>query len=204
MNSRVKVSYLLRYSIIAILLLVIESFAIPTASMNAHAYAVSRSGQSQNGDNGVIFKTPKGYMPLDFPEIKGVLMITQKRPSGMFIVYPSKDQSVDQVSNKVRETIEKMFVHGGKSELKWNASALAGHEGISDETGTLALGTGNEQDVQIATYTRTIGAYTYLYGYFAMRNKNSKSKEQSGDFLDNSGKGVKEFDEFWRSISKRK
>ena len=204
MNSRMKDPYLLRYLFTAVLILVIESLAIPSTAMNAHAHTGSTDAQSQTGDNGVIFKTPKGYMPLDFPEIKGVLMITQKRPCGMFIVYPSKDQSVDEVSNKVRETIKNMFVHDGKSELKWNVSALEAHQGINDETGTLALGTGNEQDVQIATYTRPIGDYKYLYGYFAMRTKNSKSKEQSGDFLDNTGKGVKEFDEFWQSISKRK
>jgi hypothetical protein len=190
--------------LLGVLMLSTGAVAATFAYAGTFTRTINEGEQSQGGDHGIIFKTPKGYMPLDFPEIKGVLMITQKKPSGMFIVYPSNGQSIDEISNKVRATIKGMFVHGGKTEPQWSVASLEPHQGISDETGTLALGTGPEQDIQIATYTRAIGEYKYLYGYFALRNKTDKSKEQNGEFLDSTGKGVKEFDEFWRSIGKRK
>ncbi|HZS47413.1 MAG TPA: hypothetical protein VFC63_20245 [Blastocatellia bacterium] len=153
---------------------------------------------------GVMFKTPKGYMPLDFPDIKGVLMITQKKPEGLYIVYPTNEQTLDDICKKVQSTIKGMFVHDNKVEVNWSSATLPKHEGVEDETGTLWLGSTNAQNIQIAMFIRKVGSYQYVYGHFAMMDKSGKSKEQNGAFLDKDGKGVKEFDEFWRSISKEK
>jgi hypothetical protein len=34
-----------------------------------------------------------------------------------------------------------------------------------------------------------------------MKHRSGKSKDDDGRFLDSAGNGVKEFDEFWQSIS---
>jgi hypothetical protein len=88
------------------------------------AFVFVSSGQNA-GNKGAIFKTPKGYMPLDFPDLKGVMMITQKKPEGMYIVYPDKDQTVDDVWKKAQTTIKGMFVHDEKVAVAWTSAPLA-------------------------------------------------------------------------------
>jgi len=162
------------------------------------------SSAQNSGNKGAMFKTPKGYMPLDFPGLKGVMMITQKKPEGMFIVYPDKDQTSDDVWRKAQTTIKGMFVHDDKVAVDWTSASLPAHEGIADETGTLWLGSTSEQEIQIAVFVRKIVDTPYVYGHFAMKVKSGKSKEQNGTFLDKDGKGVKEFDDFWRSLGREK
>jgi hypothetical protein len=68
----------------------------------------------------------------------------------------------------------------------------------------LWLGSTSEEDIQIAMFVRKIVDAPYIYGHFAMKDKTGKSKEQNGTFLDNDGKGIKEFDDFWRSLGRVK
>ncbi len=56
-------------------------------------------------------------------------------------------------------------------------------------------------EMQLASYTHTFGDTEVVYGYFAMKHRSGKSKDDDGRFLDSAGNGVKEFDEFRQSIS---
>ena len=169
------------------------------------ARAQEKSTESKaKSSGGVIFKAPDGYMPMDFEKFKGVLMIDPSKPRGMFVAYPDAGQSTDDLSKQIHSSIGRMFFHDASPELKWITSALPGHEGIADESGTLSLASDEKHEIQVAAYARIIGGSQIIYGYFASRNKPGKEKEKDskGVFVDESGKGVKEFDKFWRSIKK--
>jgi copper(I)-binding protein len=154
--------------------------------------------QQQGQKKGVIFKIPDGYMPMDFPEQKGVLMLHPKKPAGMFVIYPKPDQKSDELINIVRPVLAKMFIHDSKAELVWTEAPLPAHRDVTDESGKLMLTSADKMEVQIAVYTRHIEGEEVVYGHFAMRN--SSDKKQSAEFVDASGDGVKDFDKLWKTI----
>ena len=154
--------------------------------------------QSQAQKKGVIFKIPDGYMPMDFPEHKGVLMLHPRKPAGMFVIYPKDDQKAEDLINIVRPVLAKMFIHDDKTELVWNEAPLPAHHDVPNETGKLLLTSEGKMEVQIAAYMRKIEGQEVVYGHFAMRD--SSGKKQSAEFVDASGDGVKDFDKFWKTI----
>ena len=202
MNSqRMRYHYLT--GILVFLYLLIAAVLYPMwfpARAQEKAPKLGESGKKSS--DGVIFKSPDGYMPLDYEKFKGVLMLDPKRPKGMFIAYPDGGQSTEDLSKLIHSSISRMFFHDENLELKWTTSALPAHEGVTDESGTLSLAGDEKQEIQVAAYTRTLGGSQFMYGYFAMRSKTGKEKESKGIFLDETGKGIKDFDKFWRSIKK--
>ena len=58
-------------------------------------------------------------------------------------------------------------------------------------------------EIELAAYTRTVGETKVAYGYYAIRHKGAENKDD-GILLDNSGNGVKAFDEFCKSIHESK
>lgn len=169
--------------------------------------AGSANGQVKNispatpGDaqDKAVFKIPKHYMPADSSDFKGVYLLDPKKPAGMFVAYPNDQESIEAVSQRIRKAIAGMFTESKEKEVTWETKTLPAHPGDSAQTGTVALLTGGTQEVQVVTYERITGGRQIVYGYFAMREKGKKS-DAGGRFLDETGKGVKEFDELWKSF----
>jgi hypothetical protein len=166
--------------------------------MNVFAQAAQSASTGQWKP--VKLKLPDGYMPAEFPEKRaGKLLLDPKRPDGMFIVYPKAGDGVDVLPNLLKPMVAGMFFHDEKAQVAWTETPLAAHPGIENETGTLYSASNNEMEIQLAAYTRTLGATTVVYGYYAMRHKSGKHKDDA-PFIDASGKGAETFDKFWRSI----
>jgi hypothetical protein len=160
----------------------------------------AQSSESQSKWKPVELKLPSGYMPAEFPEKRaGKLLLNPNKPAGMFIVYPKKGDSPDALPNLLKDMVAGMFFHESKSPVNWNEIKLPAHEGVDQETGTLYTAASDKMEIQLAVYTRTLGATTVLYGYYGMRHKEKKAKDDAA-FIDSSGKGVEDFDKFWKSI----
>jgi hypothetical protein len=148
---------------------------------------------------GVVFKIPKGYMPMDFPKHKGVMMLHPKKPAGMFVVYPNESQKAVDLIAEIKPTLARMFIHDAKTELVWNTTPLNAHQNVADESGSLMTTSDAKMEMQVAAYTRTVGAREVVYGYFGMRHKGT-GKDDDAKFLDAAGEGVEDFDKFWKTI----
>lgn len=182
--------------------LVISSFSLISHAVKAEGTARQSSAQQTSDKRkSVRLKIPKGYLPADFPKHKGYLILEPKRPAGMFIVYPNKAESSAELSNQIKALVGGMFIHDSKAEMNWTTSPLAAHQGITNEVGTMLLATSGKMELQLASYTRTFGDTEIVYGYFAMKHRSGKSKDDDGRSIDSAGNSMKEFDEFWQSIS---
>lgn len=168
---------------------------------------ISGNAFSQSSDpkwKPVRLKLPEGYMPADFPEKRaGKLLLNPGKPAGMFIVYPKEGESPDVLENLLKSMVAEMFFHDSKSPVAWTTVALPAHEGVENESGTLYSASNEKMEIQLAIYARTFGVTKVLYGYYGMRNKGDKKKEDA-PFMDASGKGVEDFDKFWKSIKASK
>ena len=146
----------------------------------------------------VVFKTPKGYMPADLSKHLGKMFLAPKKPAVMFVGYPSEGQDMTAFREEIKKMVQQMFFHDPKTEVVWTSTALAPHKSVEGETGTLMTTSDDQMEVQLAFYMRPEGV---AYGYAAMRHK--KGQSDDAKFLDNSGAGVKEFDELAGSISSK-
>lgn len=186
--------------------LLLLSLMIVVFSIGAVTNISAQTAQSESNAKWkpVKLKLPDGYMPADFPEKRaGKLLLDPKRPDGMFIVYPKAEDGPEVLPNLLKTMVAGMFFHDDKSQATWTATPLTAHPGIENETGTLYSASNNEMEIQLVSYTRTLGATTVVYGYFAMRHKSGKYKDDAS-FIDASGKGVGAFDKFWQSIKESK
>lgn len=148
----------------------------------------------------VTMKLPGGYMPAEFPEKRaGKLLLNPKKPAGMFIVYPQEGESPDVLQNLLKEMVAGMFFHDEKAPANWTSAQLPAHEGTENETGTLYSASRGKMEVQLAVYARSFGVTKVLYGYYGMREQ-GKKQEDAAPFMDAAGKGVEDFDKFWKSI----
>lgn len=158
-----------------------------------------KAGKTTQQERGVVFKIPDGYMPGPLSDFKGMVMLAQKAPAGMFVSHLSAGDTPDSIRQRLRATIVEMFVHKKEvPETAWQLKSLPPHEG--DSGGWVATYADDELEVQVATYDRTEGQYQIVYGYFAGRSK----KGAKGQFLDEQGKGVKDFDKLWKSLGDEK
>lgn len=151
-------------------------------------------------DPGVVFKAPKGYMEAPLTDFRGLFFLDPKRPAGIFIFYPNDNETTDALRQRIRATVGPMVLNDAEEakRLKWNIQPLPAHPGDVDGAATAAVYTGVKQEVQVVVYERLGPANPFLYGYFAKREKG----EQGGaKFLDAEGRGVKEFDAFWKSFA---
>ena len=166
--------------------------ALLLAATTAAASAVAL----QNPDKKpVIFKTPSGYMAMDFPDHLGKLMLTQKQPAGMFVAYPKDGQTMASFTDEAKQMVGKVFLHDDKS-LEWASASLPAHSWIESESGNLFTAADDKMQIQLAFYSRPEGV---AYGYFAMRHK--KKQDDDARFVDEKGSGVKAFDEMAKTIS---
>jgi hypothetical protein len=163
--------------------------------------AQSTESQSSGKSKPVALKLPDGYMPGEFPEKRmGKVLLNPKKPAGMFIVYPKADEGPDVLPNVLKSMVVEMFYHDSKTPVEWTTAPLPAHQGIENETGTLYSTSNDKMELQLASYMRTVGGATIMYGYYGMRHKGGKSKKDDALFIDSSGKGVEDFDKFWQSI----
>lgn len=170
----------------------------PEGSRPATA-AEAEAGKTSQG--GAIFKIPDGYMPAEFADFKGVLIINPKKPTGMFVTYPNEGETTQALAQRVRAAIVKMFIHKEDvPETAWQTKPLPPHTG--DNAAAVATYAKGDIEVQVGAYERTENSYLLVYGYFAMRHKSGKG--DNGRFLDEQGKGVKEFDKLWQSFGGKK
>jgi hypothetical protein len=165
------------------------------------AFSCSAVGQSSDSKSkGLIFKAPSGYMPADFPEKRaGKMFLHPERPAGMFVTYLKEGESAKGLSESLESMVASMFFHDAKSQVVWSSAPLPPHEGTADESGTIYLASDEKMEVQLVTYSRTVGSWNVLYGYYGMRHKGKKAKDDAG-FIDASGKGVEDFDKLWKTI----
>jgi len=190
-------------------LLVVAVSPLPTLRTRAQENAAQSPQAQTPAKKGkpILFEVLQGYYANKFPDQKkaGVIMLDPQRGAGMFIVYPGKGQSTAELVGEIKPMVAGMFLEApkgkAKAEAAWAASPLPKHEGIDNESGTMFLASDKSNEVQLAVYIRTYDETEIAYGYFAMRGKRKKSKED-GRLLDSSGGGVEDFDKFWRSIRK--
>ena len=147
----------------------------------------------------IKFKTPNGYMAVDFPGHTGKLLLDPKKPGGMFVAYPKDGQTVDAFIDEVKKMVADMFLHDAKEPVVWNVKPLQSPKEMTGQSGNLLTTADEKFELQIAYYVRNEGV---TYGYFAMRHK--KSKGEDAKFVDGTGAGVKAFDELAKSISATK
>jgi hypothetical protein len=160
--------------------------------------------EAQDQKGGAVFKIPDGYMQMQMPEFRGVMMLDPKRPAGMFVTYPNDNETTETLRQRILALVAPMFIHDEKlkatTAITWDTKSLPSHPDDGDGKALVKLYSGATNEMQVAIYERTTGVRPFLYGYFAMRHKSGKSDD--GKFLDEQGQGVKAFEKLWKSFPK--
>ena len=156
----------------------------------------------KSAGNGVTFKIPDKVMPMKWTDFKEMLMLSEKLPSGVFITYPNENESIADLKTRAESVIARMFVRDEKKieEIVWESKTVPSHIGDSGDTATMRIFDNEEQTLQITIYDREWNGIKFIYGYFARKNNTSKNRDDSAEFLDDKGSGVKVFDKFWKSF----
>lgn len=166
----------------------------------AASVAAAQTDGTSGNSKPVAMKLPKNYMPAPFPDKRaGQVLLDPKRPAGMYVVYPKAGETTEAFNEFLKKMVAEMFFHDSKAPVTWTESALPSHKGVDNESGTLFYASDDKLEIQLAAYNRTVGETKVSYGYYAMRHKGEKSKDD-GVFLDGSGGGVKDFEKFCQSI----
>ena len=148
------------------------------------------------GKGAAVFKAPDGWMPADQTEVGPIVFLNPKKPSVMFVTYPKPDETTTEAQRgRLRALAANMFFHDEKAALDWVVKSIPSHPGDGDGKADIATAKQGDMEVQIVTYERTTGERPFIYGYIAMRNKKS-----SAPFIDETGKGSKDFDKLWKSF----
>jgi hypothetical protein len=151
-----------------------------------------------------VFKIPDGYMQAPMTDFRGMFVLDPKKPAGMFVTYPSDNETTAALRQRVLNKVGPMFIHDegdkGATAISWETKSLPAHPDDGDGKAEASVYRGSTTEVQVVIYERTTGPVPFLYGYFAMRHKSPKGDD--GKFLDAEGKGVKPFDKLWQSFPK--
>ena len=143
-----------------------------------------------------VFKAPEGWMPADKTDIGPIIFLNPKKPAVMFVTYPKQDETTTEGQRlRLRKLAANMFFHDEKVALDWQTKSIPSHPGDGDGKAEIATAKQGDMEVQIVTYERTTGVRPFIYGYIALRNKQNDTP-----FVDETGKGVKEFDKLWKSL----
>jgi hypothetical protein len=190
-----KIKLLKSISSLLILLLAV----LMTASI-LHAQENSSKQPPASNKKRVVFKIPDGFMPAEIPpDKKGFMMLNSKKPAGMFVAYTPDNQRSDDFLLVLRPILAGFFVSDKDITFEWKEALLPAHDGVISETGKIFTTSAKDKEMQVVAYTRTISeGQDVVYGYFAM--KDIKNKKNSAEFVDATGKGVKEFDSFWKTV----
>ena len=144
-----------------------------------------------------VFKIPDGWMPTDKTEVGPIVMLHPKKPAVMFVTYPPPEEATTEAERqRVRKLAAGMFFgQDSKAELNWEVKRIQPRPGDGDGVADIATARHGGMEVQVVTYERTTGERPFIYGYIAMRGKGA-----GAPFIDENGKGVKDFDKLWKSL----
>ena len=86
--------------------------------------------------SGVTFKIPDKVMPMKWKDFKGMLMLSQKLPSGIFISYPEENESLADLKIRAEKSVAAMFFEDDQKvdEIVWETKTVPSHKGDSGET----------------------------------------------------------------------
>lgn len=172
-------------------------FSLTTNAQTVTQHKTAEDAEKSAG-KGIVFKIPETLTPMkDWSGFKGVLMLNLKQPAGAFVAYPNDGESLEDLMIRIKNSIAPMFVHEKDVKFEWQTAALPTHTG--DKSAQMNVYKNGNQAVQIAFYQRENNNLPLVYGYFAMKSDQNNSK---GVWLDDAGKGVKDFDKLWKSFVK--
>lgn len=173
------------------------SLAPAQTSQNTESEAKKAAGR------GVVYKVPDGVMPLpSWAGFKGMMMLCEKKPCGIFIGYPNEGETLEALKKRMSEWIGKMFVHEDAQAraIAWQSKDIPAHKGDKGNTAKMNTFEDANQILQIDFFEREYSGLSFVYGYFGRKSKTSGDKDNSADILDESGKGAKLFDKFWKTL----
>ncbi|HEY0429902.1 MAG TPA: hypothetical protein VGC76_19115 [Pyrinomonadaceae bacterium] len=165
------------------------------------AFCLTANAQKSN-EKGITFKIPENVMPIEWKDFKGMLMLSPKKPSGIFISYPNDGETLESLTIRAGKSIAQMFVHDEKKaeNIEWQIKSIPAHRGDKGDSATSKIYEGESATLQITFYEREWNNLKIIYGYFAQKSKTSKNKDDSADFLDDKGQGSDTFDKFWKTF----
>lgn len=167
--------------------------ALAAVALFAFAMCATAAAQEKGA---AVFKAPDGWMPTDKTEVGPILFLNPKQPAVMFVTYPKPDETTTEAQRRRLRTLAVgMFFHDDKAAPDWEVKSIPSHPGDGDGKADIATAKQGDMEVQIVTYERTTGVRPFIYGYIAMR-----SKKSGAPFIDENGKGVKDFDKLWKSL----
>jgi hypothetical protein len=173
-------------------------------------YATAQTAPNQTSKNknpkksGVVFKVPADVFPMDWKKsgFKGMLMLRKDSPSGIFICYPDDNESIEALRERAAGFIAPMFVRDEKEqkEITFQKSPIPNHKGDSGDSALYYSHANEKSLIQILFYERAANNTKFIYGYFAMKNKDAKDKAIKDIWADDKGSGVKIFEKFWKTL----
>jgi hypothetical protein len=172
-------------------------------------FAINLQAQTENkienkASAAITYKVPDGVMPMKWHDFKGMLMLGGEKPSGIFITYPNEGESIADLEIRAGKEIARMFVHDESKagKIDWQSKTIPAHEGDKGTEALIKTYDSPEETLQIAYYEREWSGFNFIYGYFARKSKTSKNKNDSAEFMDESGGGIKPFEKFWKTFPK--
>ncbi len=156
--------------------------------------------QAQN--TGVVFKIPEDVFPMDWNKngFRGFLMLRKDSPSGVFIAYPGDNEKIEDLKARAVKSITPMVIKDddGGSDFKLDKISIPKREG--DSADAFYHSYANKKSmVQVIVYERITNGKSFIYGYFAAKDKDADPKKVKV-WADEKGQGVKIFEKFWKSI----
>ena len=181
----------------------ITAILVFTLILPAFIYA-QKSGEKQNEKGGAVFKIPGDVFPRDWNDqgFKGILMLKKDAPAGIFVAYPNEDEHIEELKTRISKAIAPMFVRDKDEEnnVIFLKSLIPKHRGDSGSAGEYYSYTNAKSMIQILFYERAAGETNFLYGYFAMKDKDKEGKAVKDLWADENGQGVKSFEKFWKTF----
>ena len=162
--------------------------------------AVFAAGASAQKGGGIIYKIPDNVMPMKWQGYKGMLMLAEKQPWGIFISYPEQDETIDALKARAEKSIARMFVHDDAkaAAIEWQSKTMSGHEG---DSGAVQKQFEDEKmTFQLTFFEREHNGFKLIYGYFARKSKVKAKKDDDAEHLGGKDKGNKAFEAFWKSF----
>lgn len=145
-----------------------------------------------------VFKVPDGWMPTDKTDVGPLVMLNPAKPAVMFVTYPKPDETTTEAQRlRLRKIAAGMFFRDDKAEPDWQVKRIQSHPDDGGGPADIATAKQGDMEVQVVTYERTTGPRPFIYGYIAMRSKGG-----GAPFLDENGKGSKDFDKLRKSFPK--
>lgn len=191
----------MRKNILPIILFLLGLVAVSSAQ-TVTTHKTEAEAQKASGQ-GIVYKIPGGVMALpSWQGFKGMMMLAEKQPWGIFISYPNDGESLDDLKLRAGKWVAGMFVHedGLVDKIDWQSKTILSNKGDLGETALQRSYVNDKQSFQITYFEREHSGLKLIYGYFSMKSKTSKNKNDIGDFLGEEGKGNKAFEAFWKSF----